>query len=242
MPKGFTVKGKKFGLKGKQVVPVEIVKHKKKRGTAHPKQMTIDGALGLPPKAHLKLKYLDRVGMGTLTASNTYDIQFRLNSIYDPLYTGSGVYPGCYNLFAGMYTHYRVMSIKYRIEYPNIAGEDVFIFAIPNASFTSYNSATDQGSMLASEPRSKWLFSTGSSQGHRDDKFTGRIRLGDLTGQTRQEYIADDGNASAFGTNPSNPCQMHCAFIPIGSGFSGGYVIVALEFDVEFFGLKSEIV
>lgn len=69
-----------------------------------------------PNAMFAKLHYYDHWDL--TSGINTYVSQtFRLNSIYDPDYTGVGGQPSGYTEYAGLYNKYRVLGAKVRVRF-----------------------------------------------------------------------------------------------------------------------------
>lgn len=82
---------------------------------------TVPASPFLNPKLVTKLRYSQVVSHNNGVAdAGMY--QFRLNSPYDPDYTGGGSQPPFYDRMAGLYNTYRVLSAKYRIKSSYLSG------------------------------------------------------------------------------------------------------------------------
>lgn len=215
-------------------VEQEVKKMERSHSTLLP-TIRASSLAGFPPRALVRLKYFDQVNVNIPTANTAVDTQFRLNSIYDPLASGIGVYPAAYAAWTQFYQYYRVISTKYKIQFPNIAGEDNLLTVIPYNGNNTYNAQAKNA--YVTEPRAKFKYSTGSSQIPSSRNFSGAISMRELTGQSIDEYKADDTNYAVVGGNPTKVVNMHC-IIDATASSANNPLLVYLEFFVEFFGPK----
>jgi hypothetical protein len=77
--------------------------------------------LGFPAQKRVSMAYVSRLRLQTAAGSvNTY--QFRLNSLYDPDFTGTGHQPMGYDQWELFYNHYVVTKCAYEIEILDTSG------------------------------------------------------------------------------------------------------------------------
>lgn len=129
---------------------------------------TLQAGPFLAPKLMTKLRYAQVVAHSNGVAdAGMY--QFRLNSPYDPDYTGAGQQPPYYDRMATLYSSYRVLSAKYRVRSNYLSGTTQVLAAWTATVATSVSSLqaalcqTDSQSIIigaAAEPNTlsiqKW--------------------------------------------------------------------------------------
>lgn len=112
---------------------------KRKRGFMIPKKI-----FGFPNEFYTKLKY--NQGNISFTTGTNSKFEFRLNSLYDPDYTGTGHQPRFYDQFSAIYGRYQVYGVKaYCFVHNNSTTESAKMVL-----FTSTNH-TDSGTDWAAE-------------------------------------------------------------------------------------------
>lgn len=102
---------------------------------------TLPAGAFLSPKLVTKLRYASVVSHSNGVAdAGMY--QFRLNSVYDPDFTGGGVQPPYFDKIAGLYNTYRVLSAKFRVRTMFATGGTQLVTAWTSASSTAVNSVS----------------------------------------------------------------------------------------------------
>lgn len=181
----------------------------------------------LPQRYITKMKYME-----TITTSALGDFQFRLNSIYDPNFTGVGHQPYGFDQLSAIYNRYRVISCGYRIASMNVvSGNGVRLGAVaanevmPIANFD----------VLGELPRAKYV-----NQAQTSDivVLKGKSYLPSLMGRTKAQYMADDRYQAEVSTNPAEGAVLNLyTATSAGVGVSRELQVL-LEFTVEFFDAK----
>lgn len=98
-------------------------------------------ANGIPTKQYFKLFYSEAIGI-TLGTINYYN--FRMNSIYDPNYTGTVNQPLWHDQLAVMYNKYKVNACKYKFIFNNFsASQPVRLCVFPNGAILTAASSYD---------------------------------------------------------------------------------------------------
>jgi len=153
------------------------------------------------PGERFQMKYAEPFTM--TTGNNAYGSNqvLRLNSIYDPNFTGGGHSAYAYAEISARYAKYRVDSVVWRITLTTPGStHDQYIAATiaPNTSgaisgATLYNPIEDPSS----------TYGLMSSQGDRRAVIGGMRQLHQVCGGSKAKYEADDTYASLMGSNPS---------------------------------------
>lgn len=71
--------------------------------------------VGFPVQRRVTLPYVGRFAISVTVGAINFQ-QFRLNSAFDPDYTGTGHQPMGYDQWAGFYNHYVVEHVKWQVE------------------------------------------------------------------------------------------------------------------------------
>jgi len=141
---------------------------------------------------------------GSLSTGNAVfgsEQRFRLNSVYDPDYTGGGHTVRNYSVLSGIYQQYRVTKVHYQV-----------IFTTPGSANDiqcAITVAPNTGGSLGSAPSyfpaeyAGGSFGVLSSTGERRCILQGTIDLAKLCGITHTKYNADDKYSSFTGSSPS---------------------------------------
>jgi hypothetical protein len=84
---------------------------------------------GFPDKLLVKLRYHEGNSIGSVTGGiNTY--KFRLNSLFDPNYTGTGHQPMYRDTYASIYNHYSVVSTRATVRFVNNSASPFWVGAV----------------------------------------------------------------------------------------------------------------
>lgn len=85
---------------------------------------------GIPWKSYYKLNYSENIPI-TTGVMNFYN--WRLNSVYDPNFTGTGGQPLWHDQLAAIYTSYKVNGCKFKIMATNLGTQPVRMCVFPTA-------------------------------------------------------------------------------------------------------------
>lgn len=119
---------------------------------------------------------------------------FRLNSIFDPDFSGIGHQPYGHDTLQTVYNRYRVISCSYNITAYS-GGSVVRVACLPANDVMTPTSVSD----VCENPRSKWIIQI---PGGNTKMLKGKVYIPSLMGRNKQQYLADDRFQAAFGTNP----------------------------------------
>lgn len=126
---------------------------------------------------------------------------FRLNSLYDPDYTGAGHQPYGFDQMSGLYSMYRVDRAKFEVIFttPGSAND---ILAVATVSPGTDSSLTGAALYTAQE-RPGGIWGICSSAGERRCSLKGSFDLHVISGVPKAKYVAEENYASSMSTNPS---------------------------------------
>lgn len=113
----------------------------------------------IPDTTLVKLKYVDFISMTNIGGIGTYT--YRLNSCFDPDFTGSGHQPMGFDQWSAFYGHYQVLASRIRVQVltgnTNVSGFAIYPSSNTTALGTYYESREQPYS------RAKWITNSGSS-------------------------------------------------------------------------------
>lgn len=163
--------------------------------------------LGLPRRMITHLPYnaygLSTVGVGGGVVGQT----FRLNSIFDPDFSGGGTKPRYVNqlVTSQLYTRWTVYAVSYDLQIsnntPNVIGQALVRFSGGTAPPAL---ATNTSCFLEREQKMTRWMQIGSAGTHNDTvSFKGFIHINDLFGIPRSVVYEDEQFHGAYNANPT---------------------------------------
>lgn len=194
------------------------------------------GQPGIADRALIKLKYRDNYTL-TVAAPGVFAQRcWRLNSIYDPDFTGLGHQPLCYDQWQVFYKNYRVYRTDVVLSITNqeIEGTQLgFVVQPDDSSVTADDSSFEQ-------PHTYTKIVAGS-QGQNRTVIKRSIHHPRIIGQTSVQYRSNENTYAAFGVNPNtNVFGILMASTLDGSSVPNLAVNVQMVFHVELFGRKEQ--
>jgi len=205
----------------------------RKKNTKRPRRkmsMAICSA-PVPPRMTRVLKYFDLITLNPGLGGGITGYSFRLNSVFDPDYSGAGHQPRGFDQFAALYSEYTVLSCKMKI--------------IPTSSSTTATPVTvgiaiDADNTIQTNiydyvefGKGRYLTIAGPSQGQKDNVLT--VGYSSRKYWNQSPYNNEDQRALTS-ANPSNVTYGHIW----AAGTEGSYdppviyVQVELSFIVSF--------
>jgi len=195
------------------------------------------GDYGFPDRIVTKLRYSDWITLSG-TPNTVRSNLFRMNSIYDPDYTGTGHQPQWHDQLSGIYQKYRVLGSKLTATFTpfDINGDETSVNGPWIVGATGLNSVT---------------FTQASIGQLVEDADAATAVIGDRQGGPNQKTLSvtfspnrdlgmgadDDTTSASFGTNPAQGFYGSVWMVEnSGSGVTANMkVLVVMEFTVECF-------
>jgi hypothetical protein len=166
------------------------------------------------------------------------DYQFKINSLFDPDFTGTGHQPKGFDQLAALYQRYRVYRVKYQIDFVSIGNTTpgyypLYLGVAPTNSLTGFTSISDHMETPFAHHR---LYQGVASDGITGSSaLKGSVDLAKLNGKTRMAYDADDTTQALVSTSPTEIIHLHVMMQSLDNSTNfAGYFTVKLSFDVEF--------
>lgn len=179
----------------------------------------------------VKLKYFEVISLSSLVVGASQSQVYRLNSVFDPNFTGTGHQPNGFDQWAAIYGKYRVHGGTWRVELSNQDIQYVIgLAAVERANDNSLDGLVD----MVQEPRSH--FTIAGPRGSPKATMSSSYRCDRILGVTRQEF-ADQDYAATVTANPSNLVWLVLYATVQGSETLAAdqALYVTIEYDVEFF-------
>lgn len=148
------------------------------------------------PAMYTKLRYRQKIA---LTASTTFQYNvFRLNSVYDPDYTGVGGQPMGFDQLAGLYNKFTVYGCKARITCTQ-AG------SIPTTCVMAPQKVVTYGSATPDELQERRLSVSKHCTTERPVTLTRYYPMSGLFGIPKKDIIGDEGDFA--GSSSASPAK-----------------------------------
>jgi hypothetical protein len=192
------------------------------------------GGGAVPPRKMVTFPYSfqDTLTAGAAGVFGTEAI-FRLNSIYDPYYSGVGQYPNGYTAWSNFYAGYRVHRVKIDLTFTDPSADGMVVGALVQYSnaTTSLGSNTIQTADEMQKSDVRPLNNTGSQT----VRLTRTFNLWDLDGNSRLQWLANGGYQAVFGQNPTLTPWIRIACAAFATGSPTVVCMVRLTFYAELF-------
>jgi hypothetical protein len=153
---------------------------------------------------------------------------FRLNSVFDPDFTGAGSTVVGYTQISALYGRYRVLAAKVFVEFVNVSS------TIPLTVFITLNPVTTVGVNIATilAQRRVWTRGIGTCTGSCTVSHTCGGPVGALYGVPERQVRDEDDFAALVGGNPNNGVYAHVGAYADGAAAGSLTIHVRIEYDV----------
>ena len=191
-----------------------------------------------PDSISVELPYVSALTLATPAAFSMTNQIWRMNSVYDPDYSGAGHQPQGFDEYALLYASYRVNYVDVVIEAFTGAGE---------ASTVMYGIMPQQGAILPTSPEAfaenentvTGLLRpySGGTAGTMDTNvvFKKRVYPHRLMGLEWEQYLTDSNSSSAVTGNPAYTPQLIFGIAATDSTVSSVETLTKLRYNVTFF-------
>lgn len=157
----------------------------------------------IPDRLYTRMGYSMSTTL-TSTLSPAYNI-FRLNSLYDPDYTGAGGQPLARDQWANFYNRYLVYGVSYKVTFINTStSEQVYCWVVPK----NVTAVSTSAQVLFEKPYAKNRI-LGVESGKSIGTIKGYASAAKALGYTKQQYQSEKANSSEFNSNPASEGFLH---------------------------------
>jgi len=168
------------------------------------------------------------INLTTPTVGGAGDYIFRINSIFDPNFTGGGHQPSLHDQMANIFERYTVYGCTYKVTFSNSSASNrqaVGVYVSDRSDTgADFTTLVEQGSV-------EWSTLPVATAGGSQRTFTGYVDLPKLMGMEKDQYIADANYCPEFGSDPNDPAFLHCIYADIAGG---GTTVITLVIELVF--------
>lgn len=185
-----------------------------------------------PDSVRVTLKYAEKLLMSTLTTTGAWTYVYRLNSVFDPNFTGTGHQPNGFDQWSAFYGKYRVIGGNWKVTMANQDAQyQLDVVAVERANDNSIDSNLYD---YLQEPRSHYACAAprGSPAVSLGSHFSNQRLLG-----LKKDEFADQDYAALVTTNPAVLTWLNL-FVQVSGGELSGAdqsILIEIEYQVEFY-------
>lgn len=198
-----------------------------------------------PPSKIIDLVYCDQINLNSATSTPLTGsaVVYRTGSIYDPdaSNVGTNHQPMFFDQISGVWAYYQVLEFGWNLSFFNATTNTCFgACQITDSGDASYPIATKQMYQLGERPGC--MVTPITVYGNRQCALVGNVKLWEVEGQTRADYMGDSDFQSLMGSNPSTTGNLSIAVGDLASPVSASNVLifVKLIYKVRVWGLVSQ--
>jgi hypothetical protein len=185
--------------------------------------------LGRPSSVRVHLPYVQRFSLNPTLGATVTQV-FRLNSLFDPDYTGTGHQPRFFDQWCSFYTNYVVCGCHYEVTF-TCGTVDMNYVIYLDGSLISVTPGVSTPDDTAEFPNSQFLQQQAEGPVVR---AAGYVSISHLQGSLRSDevYVNDQSNWAPVASNPPTTAYLYVSAAPsdgISSATSG--VVVKLVYD-----------
>lgn len=230
MPNGKKTRGRKVVKKSK------VAPKKYSRAVARP----LAGANGslLPQRASTILKYSQRM-TATSTTGVMYEYQFKINSVFDPDYTGGGHQPLGHDQLYTFYNRYRVDSVDAKVVFHKSTDSCVAVVGLLGKNGVDTQAASGLAALIE---QSQFKYKTTSYGIGASNPITLKRHLdcAQITGVTKEKYRTDDVYQAIMGSSPSEEIMLDILMVDLAEASTlSGFFEIELHYNVTFYDPKN---
>lgn len=193
-----------------------------------------------------RLRYFERVPLQNVGSTNTASVySFRLNSLYDPNFTGTGHQPYQYDQLTPMYNNYIVtqadFKVRIRVAGASAAYEGIFVGASVFADTNVSDSASGKTiSEIAEKAVTQVRPVSVSLMKQNWTTFQGSIDIARCLGVSKVSYMGDlSAHGAVYNTNPSRTVYLElCIVDPDSNSGSDMDADVEITYHAKMYGYK----
>lgn len=188
---------------------------------------------GIPDSLFVELVYADTKVLTSSAGVPTSNV-YRLNSLFDPDYTGTGNQPVGFDNYALIYGRYCVYAAT--VECTVVNGNATAQMVVMRAKNNLTSITTNDGVLAAICDKDNCVSSM-TTAAYDTVKLKKTYKLNDVCGVTRSNYLSDDRYQSVVSSSPSETIGLEILGGQVGSAVSTVILayIMRISFKVKFF-------
>lgn len=164
---------------------------------------------------------------------------FRLNSLFDPNFTGVGHQPYMWDQMAQIYSTYNVTAVSIVVDWFSMAGPNNCGVMALQASTGAFSTAGKTLDSLKEKPGTLIAYPRYAGSGHNTCNL-GRIELSDLEGCNPERIQNDDRFSAGVSANPDNTPYLRLnAADGTGTGEAGLWCTVTIIYHTRLYDRKT---
>lgn len=163
-----------------------------------------------PDRAIIQLDYKDVITLSTSTPGIANNYVFRINSLFDPDYTGTGVQCMGYDQWSMLYEKYHVSGLAYDFNCytANTVPSNLCVYPTDNSTLVS-TSVQD----ISMQPGASKIVSI--TPDNSQCRLKGYCTPNSVLGLTKSQYKDSVNYSATTGTNPSGVAFLHLCMQPM---------------------------
>lgn len=190
----------------------------------------------VPPKKLFKLRYTQTFQF-TTGAAGVFGTaqQMRLNSLFDPDYTGGGHQPYLFDSFSPLYANYLVKKAKVKLLWSTIGGTaDICCAAQVNVNSTGQVLAGQTADQVTErQSASTCILSASGNTRTREQHLN--VNIAKIFGKPDAAIVIEDSYGALVTTNPSQVCYLSVAIASYsGVAAEGATCQMIIDYEGEF--------
>lgn len=187
-------------------------KNQSRRGKGKRRGQGIPSTLAILPVAFKKVfcAYTAAPSLSEGAAGAGALYQFRLNSLYDPDFTGTGTTASGYTNLSNMFGLFRVVKARVIVQCANTTGGTTICGFLVGLNGT----VSSNFLLLQHEPHATSRQMQGNTGGaHSLSKFDRTVNMSRVCGMTRAQYMNEADFAHIGGANPARSVYLTCYMV-----------------------------
>lgn len=186
----------------------------------------------LNKQQRVKFVYGDQLtGVTLSTAGSLFKLQFNMNSIYDPYYTGTGHQPRGYDQLSQLYEKYTVLNARAKVTFMNNGASDLYVGLGVRDSNSSSSVLNDELEYHGSKGGILQRKTDGTNPAGQNTvrSFSVSTNMKSFTGE---DDVYADNNSALMGANPTNQVILDVFATSIQAVAGSFTVLVEITYDV----------
>lgn len=174
-------------------------------------------------------RYVEQFSITSGATSGVYT--FRLNSMFDPNFTGTGHQPLFRDVMTGIFAHYRVNSCKFKLT-PMIRNNQNIMFAVLATQDSGYNPAIALFPTNIEKRNVKWRYQNINTP---PAIIKNTLMCHEVAGVSKKAYEDERSYSAAVGNNPSLELFLSVIMQEPGGNAATQDFMIELEYNTTYY-------